>query len=398
MKNSHPRINLTSLLAAACLVLAPAAPAVSPPPDGGYANENTAEGQDALFSLTSGSFNTAIGFQALHANTTGSSNTATGDAALVNNTTGMRNTAVGPHALYLNTTGLANTAIGAYSMINNTSGGFNTTLGSDSLQNNTTGAGNTAVGYQTLIGNTTGISNTANGDEALSVNTTGGFNTAIGAGALSANTTGNTNIAIGFNAGFNFTTGSNNIDIGNGGAPTDSGVIRLGTGGTHTAAFIAGIAGTPLRGAPVAITSDGQLGVRASSARFKEEIKPMGKASEVILALKPVSFRYKKAIDPDGLREFGLVAEQVEKIDPDLVARDDLGMPYTVRYEEVNAMLLNEFLKEHRKVADQGDQITELKATVAELKSILKAQAAQIQKVSDQLRTQSLAPRVVANN
>ena len=175
--------------------------------------------------------------------------------------------------------------------------------------------------------------------------------------------------------------------------------IRIGTNGTHRATFIAGISGVDCgEGVGVMVDPNGQLGTVVSSERFKDAIKPMNKTSEAILALRPVTFRYKHELDPKGIPQFGLVAEEVEKVNPDLVARDEAGKPYTVRYEAVNAMLLNEFLKEHRKVADQSDQITELRATVAELKSALKVQAAQIQKVNDQLRTQAPAQRVVAND
>ena len=199
----------------------------------------------------------------------------------------------------------------------------------------------------------------------------------------------------------------------------ESNTIRIGTTGTQTATFIAGIRETPIaKGVALAvgITADGQLGVRASSARFKEAIKPMDKASEAIFSLQPVTFRYKKALDPQALPQFGLVAEQVAKVDPDLVARDEQGKPFSVRYEEVNAMLLNEFLKEHRKVEEQtainqrqeaaiARQEQDFHAAIAQqekeiqaLTAALKAQAAQIQKVSDQLRAQASAPRVVANN
>jgi trimeric autotransporter adhesin len=205
--------------------------------------------------------------------------------------------------------------------------------------------------------------------------------------------------------------GNNNIEIGNGGTFTDSAVIRIGAKQTKT--FISGIKGvTVADGVGVVIGASGQLGTITSSARYKEAIKPMDKASEAILALEPVTFRYKHELDPAGIPQFGLVAEQVAKVNPDLVARDDQGKPYTVRYEAVNAMLLNEFLKEHRKVEEQGRKGQEQEATIVELKSTvtqqqqdikaltatLKAQAAQIQKVSDQLNTQSLAPRVVAKN
>lgn len=264
----------------------------------------------------------------------------------------------------------------------------NTLIGEDALLNNS-GFYNTAIGFQVLYNNTTGKNNTADGYQAL-------LN----------NTTGSNNIAVGFGAGISLTTGNNNIDIGsNVGARGETGIIRVGTAGTQSATFIAGIRETPLvRGVAMAvgITADGQLGVRASSARFKEAIKPMDKTSEAILALKPVTFRYKKEFDPKGAPQFGLVAEQVAKVNPDLVACDTEGKPFTVRYEEVNAMLLNEFLKEHRKVEALEATVTAqqkgFESQIAALTATLKAQAAQIQKVSDQFGKQALPPRIVAND
>jgi Chaperone of endosialidase len=197
--------------------------------------------------------------------------------------------------------------------------------------------------------NTTGSDNTANGGSALFFNTTGSGATANGFQALYRNATGSSNIALGINAGLNLTTGSNNIDIGNVGIADEANTIRIGTDGTQTKTFIAGISGTAVMGTPVKVNAAGQLGTVPSSQRFKDEIRPMDKASEAILALKPVTFRYKKEVDPEGIPQFGLVAEDVEKVNPDLVVRDSEGKVFTVRYEAVNAMLLNEFLKEHRK-------------------------------------------------
>src|SRR5207248_3414650 len=219
------------------------------------------------------------------------------------------------------------------------------------LQNNTTGAANTATGFFALIRNKSGNSNTAVGVNALFGNNRGQHNTAIGFDALHNNQTGSFNIALGSNAGSKLSSGDGNIDIGNEGRLDEASTIRLGTTGNQTATFIAGISGATVpTGVAVVVDAFGHLGTTTSSARFKDAIKPMDKASEAILALKPVSFRYKKELDPDGIPRFGLVAEEVEKVNPDLVARDDQGKPYTVRYEAVNAMLLNEFLKEHRKV------------------------------------------------
>jgi trimeric autotransporter adhesin len=414
-------------LVLACFTLSPTARAVTPPPDGGYPGQNTAEGQDALFSLTTGSFNTATGFnallhnktgynntavgaqalllntagnfntangrQALYSNKTGNNNTATGFDALSGNTTGNYNTANGGAALFFNTIGGSNTANGFQALYNNTGGSANTANGRDALYHNTTAFWNTAMGSRALYSNTTGFSNTANGYQALYLNETGGGNTANGVQAL-YRTTGGSNIALGFQAGANLTTGDNNIDIGNVGVAAEANTIRIGTGGTQTATFIAGISGkTAAGGIPVIVNANGKLGTTASSARFKDEIKPMDKASEAIHALKPVTFRYKQELDPEGIPQFGLIAEHVEKVNPDLVARDDKGKVYTVRYEAVNAMLLNEFLKEHKKVE-------KLEATVATLVATVKEQAAQIQKVSAQIEVSKPAQgsEIVLNN
>jgi trimeric autotransporter adhesin len=348
-----------------CFGLSPQARAVCQ--EGCLTNFNTVLGEDALLNNT-GISNTAIGFDALYFNTTGVNNTATGVEALYNNTTGIYNTATGVVALYSNTTGNYNTATGVAALLTNT-----------------TGLNNTANGVQALGSNTTGFSNTANGTYALQSNTTGNGNTANGVAALYYHTTGSNNIALGFLAGENLTTGSNNIDIGNVGVAGESRTIRIGTRQTHRATFIAGINGATVpSGVGVIVGNDGQLGTVVSSTRFKDEIKPMDKASEAIHSLKPVTFRYKHELDPDSIPQFGLIAEQVEKVNPDLVVRDDHGKPYTVRYEAVNAMLLNEFLKEHR--------------TVQELKKEIAALTATVQKLSAQVEMSRPAPQTVVDN
>ena len=405
------------LAALACLAISPMAKAVSPPPDGGYPGENTAEGQDALFSLTSGGANTASGHQALPNNTTGNDNTATGFNALFTNTTGSLNTASGAGALGSNTsgslntangwlalsnntTGNQNTANGSYALFQNTTGYTNTANGVSALENNFTGHNNTANGWralfinnadnntangsQALFNNTIGNDNTASGEFALVGNTTGSNNTADGDSALYHNTTGSGNIGLGANAGFHLTTGSNNIDIGNQGVFAESNTICIGTVGTHTRTFIAGISDAAIGGMEVRVNQNGRLGTEPSSERFKEAIKPMDNASKTILALKPVTFRYKKEIDAAGISRFGLVAEEVERVNPDLVVRDKEGKPYSVRYDQVNAMLLNEFLEEHRKVEQMEKQIEALTAG--------------LQKVSAQLEASTSAPQVVAND
>ncbi len=288
--------------------------AVNPPPDGGYPRGNTAEGEDALFKLTTtAGGNTAIGAHALFFDTTGDDNTATGFVALHFNTTGSKDTATGSHALFSNNTGRSNTATGFYALNDNRSGIQNTATGGGALERNEIGSQNTANGYQALFNNTTGVDN----------------------------------IALGYAAGSRLTTGSQNIDIGNVGVAVESGTIRIGEI-SQTRIFLAGIRGVAVTGSPVVVSSSHQLGVVPSSQRFKEDIKPMDQRSEAILALKPVSFHYTKEIDPNGTAQVGLVAEEVEKINPDLIARDENGEIYTVRYDAVNAMLLNEFLKAHR--------------------------------------------------
>jgi hypothetical protein len=365
-----------------CVALVPRAGAVTPPPDGGYPGFNTAEGDGALQSLTSGTLNTALGFDALFSNTTGGNNTATGIAALGSNTIGSDNTANGFGALFHNTTGLDNTAIGLEVLFFNTTGFQNAATGWRALFANTTGFHNTADGFQALSSNTTGNHNTANGDDALGNNTTGNFNTTDGAHSLENNTIGIGNTAIGFGAGQNVATASNVICIG-------SGVVGANV---SNSCYIGSVFGqTSPGGAAVFINSSGKLGTSTSSRRFKDEIKPMERTSEALFALKPVTFRYKKEIDPTGMHQFGLVAEEVEKVNPDLVVRDQEGKPYTVRYEAVNAMLLNEFLKEHRRVQ-------ELEQEIAALTAIVKEQTTQIQKVSARIDASKPGPQVALNN
>jgi len=303
----------------------------------------------------------------------------------------------------------ANTFLGDDALVNNTTGGGNTATGFEALENNITGNDNTADGVNALFSNTTGGSNTASGVGALNFNRTGFFNTAVGDGALFNNTTGSSNIAVGTNAGLNLTTGNNNIDIDAAGSAGESKTIRIGRQHIHQATFIAGISGATVpTGAAVIVDSSGHLGTITSSARLKDSIKPMDKASESILALQPVTFRYKHDLDPHGIPQFGLVAEDVEKVNPDLVARDADGKAYTVRYEAVNAMLLNEFLKEHRKNEKQEATIAELKSTVAQQQKGFEAKLAKqeeqiealtagLQKVSAHLEASKPAPQVVKN-
>jgi Chaperone of endosialidase len=382
------------LILAICVGLSSQMQAVVPAPDGGYPGGNTAEGQQALLTLTTGSYNTAVGYLSLRSNTTGKFNTAFGAGTLLVNMAA-RNTATGAGALLNNTTG-SNTANGAFALFSNTTGYFNTAVGGGALLNNTEGSVNTAIGDSALLNNTTGINNTASGRSALHGNTTGHDNAADGVVALFNNTTGSNNIALGSMAGQNLTTGDYNIDIGNAGVAGEANTIRIGDDNQQGAAYIGGVYSRSVAGLEVVMDASTRLGTLASSRRFKNEIRAMDKASEAILALKPVTFRYKKEIDPQGIPQFGLVAEDVEKVNPDLVVRDKQGKPYSVRYNAVNAMLLNEFLKEHHRVEEQQATITQLKSaaakqdvTISELKAglgilaaQLKEQAAEIQKVS----------------
>jgi uncharacterized coiled-coil protein SlyX len=391
--------------------------------------DNAAVGQGALGANILGAFNSAFGFQALASNIT-DDNTAVGWKALASNTTGDDNTATGEEALLLNTTGINNTAVGGLALStntiisNNTAVGWkalqfsnppvfsdpNTAFGSFALQNTTTGADNDAFGFQALRANIDGFGNAAHGAFALVSNTHGSFNAAFGAAALFSNTDGSTNTAVGVEAGANI-LGSWNIDIGAAvlGLAADSHTTRIGlaTGGDkQLLCYIGGIFGVTSAGATaVVINSDGKLGTIISSRRFKDEIKPMDKASEAILALKPVTFRYKQEIDPTRGPQFGLVAEDVEKVNPDLVVRDAEGKVNTVRYEAVNAMLLNEFLKEHQTVKALKSTVEKQEAIIARqqkgmevLTAQLKEQASQIQKVSDKVELNRPAPKTVLNN
>jgi hypothetical protein len=470
---AHCSLITVLLPALACFALSPAPNAfgVSPAPDGAYPGATTAEGQNALQSLTTGIHNTAVGYQTLFSNTTGHDNVATGFLALFKNTTGSDNTANGSQALYknttgnnntadgfralysntagfentangyealaFNTTGFDNTANGSKALYNNTTGYVNTANGSQALYKNTTGFQNTANGYTALYSNTTGFGNTANGYvalysniagsentangwEALEANTTGGSNTANGYGALLlntagssntangdrallSNTTGHDNIALGYAAGYNLTTGDYNIDIGNRGVAGESGVIRIGDSSFQSATFIAGIYGVDEGGTMSAVYingNNGQLGTQPppSSRRFKKQIKAMDQTSQAILALKPVTFQYKS--DPIGRAQFGLIAEEVAEVNPDLVVRDENGEIYTVRYEAVNAMLLNEFLKEHGTVQELKSTAAKQEATIARQQKQIEALTTGLQKVSDQLELSSprRAPRTVVNN
>jgi hypothetical protein len=419
------RITLVLSLACTLFVLSPHAFALDPPPGGSYPNETTALGEDALFTLGSNSSeNTAIGFEALYNDTSGSQNTSLGAFAMYDNTTGGADVALGSNALYDNTTGTYNVAVGQDAMVANTSGNGSVAVGYTALESGTTGTENVALGFAAMANSTTASYNTAVGPGALAFNASGSKNAALGDGAMNMSSgsnnvaigwaagyslAGTNNIVIGYNGGYNLTNGANNIEIGNEGVKNDANLIRIGETATQKKTFVAGISGATIsNGVAVMVNSKGQLGVATSSARFKDDIQPMKDASDVLLSLQPVTFRYKKELDSLGTPQFGLVAEQVAKVDPELVVRDESGKPYTVRYEAVNAMLLNEFLKEHRKVEHLEATVSELRAeaareasleaTVDELKAALKQQAAQIQKVSAQEQNGRAAPRLISAN
>ena len=386
-------------------------------------NSNTAVGTAAMKLNLSGSQNVAVGTNALVNNLTGSGNNAVGSFALYNNDSsglghangnnafgnfaltsnvdGTTNSAFGDAALFSNINARENTAIGNAALFNNDSSGngfasFNTAVGTGALFSNTDGGSNTAVGAFALASNDTGNSNTAVGVSALPVNVSGIENTAVGGAALFTNMDGSHNIAVGQAALSNNTSGSNNIAVGEFAGlavTTSNNVIAIGVQGQDISdsCFIGNIfnAMAP-SGSAVFIDANNRLGTITSSKRFKEDIKPIGKSSEALLELKPVTFRYKKEIDPAARSQFGLVAEEVEKVNPDLVVRDKEGKPYSVRYDQINAMLLNEFLKEHHQMQD-------LKAIVGEQQKQIEALTAGLQKVSAQLEVNKPAPQVVAN-
>ena len=367
-----------------CCGISSSAQAVVPAPDGGYPGFNTAEGDDALLNLTAGAGNTGIGWRSLFSDSTGNFNTGVGAGALVLNN-GDANTALGAAALLLNTIGSENTAVGAAALLFNGTGERNTAVGTDALKTNTTGGANTAIGHEALFSNTTGSENTATGGDALFSNTGGLGNTADGRNALFSNT-GNNNTALGFAAGFFATTGHGNVYLGSG---------MEGVGGESDHTYIRNIDATSVSGGgtdyvTINLTT-GLLGHLSSSRRHKEDIQPMTDASETLYRLKPVTYRYKKEIDVTQSLDYGLVAEEVAAVDPNLVACNKDGQIETVRYTAVNAMLLNEFLKEHRKNEEQA-------LTIARLEQQIQALTAGLQKVSEQFELCKSAPQTVLNN
>jgi len=402
--------------------------AVTPPPDGCYPNYATAEGCDALDSLTTGSGNTGMGWRALFLDSTadfntgvgagalalnnGNSNTAVGAAALLLNTSGTLNTAVGTDAMVFNGGGTFNNAVGAFALFSNLDGNFNNGFGQGALGNNVSGSSNTAIGHAALntnngndegIGNNntgvgafalfsneTGSSNTAMGNGALNFCTTGSFNVAIGeyAGAASVPSTGSFNVAIGDEAGTAVVSGNNIICVG-------AGVAGEDVSDTTWIGNVYGVTTQNGTTAPVVVSDTGQLGTVASSERFKKDVATMDKTSEAIMSLRPVTFHYRT--DTKGTPQFGLIAQEVAKVNPALVLPDKEGKPYTVRYEAVNAMLLNEFLKEHKAFVEEQHKVEQLQAAVVNLVATVKEQAAQIRKVSRELEMNKPASEVAAN-
>jgi hypothetical protein len=416
-------VTLVALLIVGFTALLPKSQAVVPAPDGGYPGGNTAEGQNALFRLDTGGFNTAVGWLSLRSLSAGSFNTAVGAGTLFANTAD-EITACGAAALLSNTTGEGNTAHGAFSLFSNTEGNFNTAVGDRALFGNTTGSGNTANGIHALFNNTEGSDNTASGHFALGANTMGSNNTANGASALSSNTagvqntasgtfalsqsTGDNNTTVGSGALQSSTTGSGNIAMGasaGSDVTTASNVIAIGASGDDlgNSCFIGQIYTNvqPQVGTDpdlVTMNSRGRLGrANVSSRRYKHDIQPMDKASETIYALKPVSFRYHKQYDATQTIVFGLIAEEVAEVHPDLVGRNHQGQPESVPYEQINAMLLNEFLKQHKLVEEQQATIAQLKREMQTVVVRLKEHDSEIQEVSDQVQMNGSTARVVSN-
>ena len=451
-KSRNPAIGgFLLLLPLVCFGLAPMAKAVGPDTDGSIPGSNNGEGVGVLVSRTTGIWNTGTGFEALNHLTSGQQNTATGLRALNNDINGGYNTATGVLSLFSNTSGFFNSATGAYSLANNTTGLHNTANGYAALYRNADGTDNTAAGFAALYHNTTAAFNCAFGEQALFNNLkawtnnafgvqalfnnlTGETNNAFGTGALFANTEGESNNAFGhlalennvdgiwnnafgFNALDSNVSGSFNTAIGDSaGLDIDGdGNVCIGEGvfgesGANDSTYIRNVNTTaqPIVAGVDGVTVDlttGRLGHGVSSQRYKEQIKPMDKASEMLFSLKPVTYRYKKEIDPKQTLDFGLIAEEVAKVSPELAIRDAKGQVSNVRYNAINAMLLNEFLKEHQQVAEQQATIAELKSTVAQqqkgmdvLTAQLKEQATQIQKVSAQIEMSRPVPKVVLNN
>ncbi|MGY8642404.1 MAG: tail fiber domain-containing protein [Verrucomicrobiales bacterium] len=337
---------------------------------------NTASGRDALRDNTEGENNTAYGRSALQSNISGNDNTASGRDALRDNKTGNDNTAYGRSALQSNISGANNTASGRDALLTNTTGENNTAYGRSALRGNLAGSSNTATGFGALLLNENGANNTANGVSALTSNISGADNTASGRDALQGNTSGSSNIALGYSAGINLTTGNHNIAIGHAGIAAEAATTRIGDS-NQTRAFIAGISGVTTgvaNAVTVMVDSEGQLGTVSSSRRYKQNIRPMKDfgVSERISQLRPVTFEYKQAQNGDEHPvQFGLIAEEVAKVFPELAVFNKDGQPETVKYHLLAPMLLNE-MQDERKRHDQ--QLLERDREIEELRAELKAE------------------------
>jgi hypothetical protein len=341
---------------------------------------NTAYGRGALRNNTSGTQDSAFGFDALFNNTDGNYNTASGYDALFNNTNGYSNTATGVGTLFSNTTGFGNTASGIDALFSNTTGSVNTASGASALVNNTVGDENTAIGIGTLFSNTTGSSNTASGVFALGISTTGSSNTAIGYETLGNSSGGSFNIAVGYQAGLNIEHGSNNILIGSLGSGADANTISIGTQRTQNATYIAGISGRAIKGADVVVSSSGQLGIVKSSVRYKKDIQSLNNRSQGLWQLHPVTFRYKQ--DPQGERQYGLIAEQVAKVYPELVVRGDKGEIESVQYRELIPLMLNEMQRQQAALTALKAQNDVLRATLAQPNAVFSARLERLERAS----------------
>ena len=372
--NGNAQVDGNLTLSGAILSPGSSVPVVQAPSNG---SNNFSAGLGVLPSTTTGTQDTAVGDSALQFNTTGNANTAVGSSALQNNITGGDNTATGNFALQNNINGSGNTASGVGALYSNVNAYNNTASGFYALYNNSGGNQNTASGVSALSSNSTGSQNTASGGYVLESNITGNSNTAVGNAALSSNIIGSNNIAIGLEAGVAITTTSNNIDIGNGGASSDSGAIRIGAAGVQFSTFIAGIYGVTTSASnavPVMIDSNGNLGTISSSRRYKDDIQDMGDASSGLLRLRPVTFRYKKPFN-DGSKpiQYGLIAEEVAEVYPDLVARSADGQIETVKYQVLDSMLLNELHKQNATIDIQREQIRSLEERLAKVEAALEA-------------------------
>jgi hypothetical protein len=322
----------------------------------GYFGATATDGSNTFLGLTSGNtamtglYNTGFGFISLSANTTGQNNTAAGYGALRNNTEGADNTAIGTSALYYNTTGSRNTAVGEGALASNTTGSDNVAVGAHALAGNSTGSYNTAVGYQAL-----------------------------------ASSTGNSNIALGAYAGSALTSGDNNIYLGSTGAPSESNTIRIGDPGLHTRLFLSGVYGwsTILPPVQLYVDSTGKVGTLVSSARYKEDIRDMGSSSDGLAKLRPVTFRYRH--DVEKRRQYGLIAEEVEKVFPELVVEDSEGSAMSVLYHELPAMLLNEWQKQQNELERQEAESRDLEGQMAREEEAAQARRARIEALASRL-------------